>query len=239
MFKATGDAGATAIRLLVQRPIEAVATMPQKLLGLVERIRNRVPEDRLLEAPAEVAGPVIEGIRYLPEGHPLFEMYEALLTRSCDLETRNDANPAFAEIIKTLSPDEARILYWISQQEVRNTRVLRKFARRYKSPSHMAKGLAEFGGEVMCLDIPYWILGNPTLHHAYAYMRHLDHLGIIGDHAVKWYNSGMHRIDVYQAQITAYGQLFCAICIPSTGFTAHDSDFHPSHWEYVNASLVE
>jgi hypothetical protein len=69
----------------------------------------------LVEPPLTVAGPALEALRFAGPVPALREMYINLLATSMDSETVHKAHPAFVEIIKQLSPDEARLFSTIAQ----------------------------------------------------------------------------------------------------------------------------
>jgi Abortive infection alpha len=76
-----------------------------------DRSVRQVPEEQRVSPAPQILGPVIEGIRYEPEGTPIDEMFSELLSRSMDRDRAHEAHPAYPIIIKQISADEARILY--------------------------------------------------------------------------------------------------------------------------------
>jgi hypothetical protein len=123
-YKDIAAPGAKQAGQLLEDVVKALqlALAPVQLLGaLQDRYRNfldksvrRVPEDRRVSPAPQIVGPVLEGIRYEPEGTPIDEMFSQLLSRSMDSERVGEAHPAFPIIIKQLSSDEARILKSLS-----------------------------------------------------------------------------------------------------------------------------
>jgi hypothetical protein len=77
--------------------------------ALEERLKN-VPPDRIILPDPAVAGPALEALRYTGYKEDLRELYANLLATSMDIETAFNAHPAFVDILKQLSPDEAKIL---------------------------------------------------------------------------------------------------------------------------------
>lgn len=72
---------------------------------------------RLITPELTVAGPVLESLRFAG-GKPLLrEMYVNLLATAMDKETAEKAHPAFAEIIRQMTPDEARIVQFFSVEK--------------------------------------------------------------------------------------------------------------------------
>jgi hypothetical protein len=69
-----------------------------------------VPPERIATPPVNVAGPALEALRYTGHEESLRDMYANLLAASMDTQTAFEAHPSFVEIIKQISPDEARIL---------------------------------------------------------------------------------------------------------------------------------
>lgn len=76
---------------------------------VAEKLKD-VPPERIVTPPPQVAGPVLEALRYTGHDEQLRELYANLLATSLDSETTRNAHPAFVEIIRSMSPDEARIL---------------------------------------------------------------------------------------------------------------------------------
>ncbi|QFG69060.1 DUF4393 domain-containing protein [Ornithinimicrobium pratense] len=76
---------------------------------MAERL-NGVPEDDIVTPEPSVAVPAIQGLSYSLSTPQLKEMYLQLLASASDARRREDAHPAFADIIRELSPDEAHLL---------------------------------------------------------------------------------------------------------------------------------
>jgi hypothetical protein len=66
--------------------------------------------------PPQILGPVLESIRYEPEGTPIGEMFSELLSRSMDEERQGEARPSYPILIRQLSSDEAKLLLLLSEQ---------------------------------------------------------------------------------------------------------------------------
>jgi hypothetical protein len=76
-----------------------------------ERFRKwRIPPARVVPPPSEIADPVVRLLRFPNQDPTLREMYLNLLARSMDSETRALSHPAFADVLRQLSPMEARFL---------------------------------------------------------------------------------------------------------------------------------
>ena len=74
-----------------------------------ERLRN-VPIENIITPQISVAGPIVEALRYAGSEETLSDLYANLLAASMDKTTAMKAHPAFAEIIKQLTPDEAKLI---------------------------------------------------------------------------------------------------------------------------------
>jgi hypothetical protein len=70
----------------------------------------KVPPERIKSPAPNVAGPALEALRYSGHEPTLREMYANLLAMSLDSATAHKAHPAFVEMLKVISPDEAKIL---------------------------------------------------------------------------------------------------------------------------------
>ena len=91
-------------------PFQVLAAVQDRAEKFIERAVRRVPNERRVPPAPQLLGPVLEGIRYEPEGTPLDEMFSQLLSRSVDRERVAEAHPAYPILIKQLSSDEAKIL---------------------------------------------------------------------------------------------------------------------------------
>ena len=76
---------------------------------LADRLKDVPPEDIITPKP-NVAGPAMDALRYTGHEDTLSDMYANLLASAMDRSTAKGAHPAFVEIIKQLTPDEAKIL---------------------------------------------------------------------------------------------------------------------------------
>ena len=92
---------------LALAPIQLTAALQDRYRRFLDEAVRRVPLDRRINPPAQILGPVIEGIRYEPSGSSVEELFSGLLTNSMDAEKVRLAHPAFPQLIKQLSPDEA------------------------------------------------------------------------------------------------------------------------------------
>lgn len=78
-------------------------------LKVTEKLKN-VPPENLITPKPNVAGPALEALRYTGHESSLSELYANLLAAAMDSLTAEGAHPAFVEIIKQLTPDEAKLV---------------------------------------------------------------------------------------------------------------------------------
>lgn len=95
-------------------PVEGVVWGYEQIRGyIVESLSRKLdgtaPED-ILSPPANVAVPAIEALRYTGTISELRELFSNLLATAMKSDSQSIAHPAFVDIIKQLSVDEAKIL---------------------------------------------------------------------------------------------------------------------------------
>lgn len=84
---------------------------------LSARLANKLastPGADIQTPPPTIAGPALEALRFTGDEEMLRDLYATLLATAMDRTTTGLAHPAFVEIIKQMSPDEARIVKVIS-----------------------------------------------------------------------------------------------------------------------------
>ena len=99
-------------------PFQFLGVYQDKLTMYLNRIREGVPEERQIEAPTSLSGPIMERLKYLEENNYLTDLYISLLQRAIDKDRINEAHPAFFHIIEQLSPDEALLLFKIREASI-------------------------------------------------------------------------------------------------------------------------
>lgn len=83
---------------------------------IVERI-SLIKEENLVEPQIRIVGPAIEASKFYIEDKDFREMFAELIASSCDKETEQLVHPSFPDIIKQLSPMEAKILQFFVQKQ--------------------------------------------------------------------------------------------------------------------------
>ena len=79
---------------------------------------SEIPPDQIVEPKASIAGPTLQGIAFTHEEPCLKDMFLSLLATAMDARVSPEAHPAFVEIIKQLTSDEAELLCSILKSEV-------------------------------------------------------------------------------------------------------------------------
>ncbi len=74
------------------------------------RVAGHIPVDDLIEPKASVAGPVLQALAFSHEENELKELYLGLLAAASDRRSADAAHPAFCEIIRQLSAEEASLI---------------------------------------------------------------------------------------------------------------------------------
>ena len=71
---------------------------------------QKIPEEKLVEPEPYVAIPAIQQISYCQNNGDLRDLYANLLTASMNIDKKWQVHPSFVDIIKQLTPDEAKII---------------------------------------------------------------------------------------------------------------------------------
>lgn len=75
---------------------------------------SKIPEEKLTEPEPYVAVPAIQQLSYCYNSEELREMYANLLVSSMNIDTKWNVHPSFVDIIRQLTPDEAKLLKYLS-----------------------------------------------------------------------------------------------------------------------------
>lgn len=202
---------------------------------LEEKLKNIPPEQ--IEAPeAYIAVPALQNISYCMDNDELRDMYANLLANSMTSIVKNGVHPGFVDIIKQLSPDEAKILRYFATKNVIPTITLR-YENNDGSGISVIKNFSNVGELTQC-ENQYTVnkyfdnlnrlglvessavmsaltdktLYEPLKKHSYIKTR-------IADSVVK--KAGFEKYEIKEGymSITDYGREFCNICISKTRIT--------------------
>ena len=157
---------------LVLAPLQFTGALQDRFRDFLDKSIRRVPEEDRLPPPPQVLGPVLEGIRYEPTDSPIVEMFSRLLSTSMDQKHVHNAHPAFSQIVKQLSSDEAILLNAMWELWEREKRSFcQQFTQSYDRATN------RFGGaEIEIDELPREGLSFPE--NIEFYGQHLYALGI-------------------------------------------------------------
>lgn len=85
-------------------------------IRVLERKLENIPSDKLIDPNIRIVGPTLEALKYAYGTKEIRDMYLNLLASSMNIETVTLTHPAYIEIIKQLSPDEAKLLKFLPQK---------------------------------------------------------------------------------------------------------------------------
>ncbi|WP_203363069.1 DUF4393 domain-containing protein [Bacillus sp. REN10] len=80
----------------------------QDYVKKVEEKTQKIPEEFLQEPPLHIVGPAIEASKYYIESEDLRELFANLIASSVDQRKSPSTHPSFVEVIKQMSPVDAR-----------------------------------------------------------------------------------------------------------------------------------
>jgi abortive infection alpha-like protein len=146
------------------------------------------PPERIVSPNLAVAGPIVDAMRFVAHEPDLREMYANLLATSMDANIARNAHPAFVEIIRQLTADEAKILEVVAYEESVNISDVFKTEPGSDRPVYNLKymNLAELSECSFSGLIP-------------SYLDNLRRLGL-----TQHRNNGRHRLDFNPDGTTRY-----------------------------------
>jgi hypothetical protein len=201
---------AAKVARFVLAPIDYLAAQHQRWKRYLERVAEKVPEERRIEAHPQLAGPVFAGLQYVEETGINAELFLNLLARAIDRERVSEAHPAFAQLISQLSPDEALILFHLKKR----TYAFHPHAV-YRSDSNTFEGRTTTRNEFPVNELVF--PGNFGL-----YMDHLHSLNLAGIWQDGNQESIMGGTPPRQTGVNiknlitleSFGRMFAQACVP-------------------------
>ena len=150
-------------------PLQFAGAYQDRLRAFLDRAVRSVQEANRVSPAPQILGPIVEGIRYEPEGTPLDDMFSRLLASSMDSERVAEAHPAYPILIKQLSSDEARILSMLKGQ-----RYYRVHTRTFNPATNLFYGAPHVEVDNLPRDQLVFPANVPF------HMQHLEELGLAG-----------------------------------------------------------
>ena len=179
----------------------------------IQQKAEAIPEERLTEPEPYVIVPAIQQLAYSYSSDELRELYANLIVSSMDKEKKDQVHPAFVDILKKLTPDEAKILQHFKGCIRLEYAELNGYFMRGEEG---ASGRLGKRTTLLCDEISFSIPENEI-----AYLENLISLGILKDCS----GSSMITKDVYERIEEKIGlEKFRQKCITPTAFYAIESD---------------
>ncbi|EAU55393.1 Abi-alpha family protein [Mariprofundus ferrooxydans] len=200
---------------LILAPIQIAASFQDRFASFLEKLNRSVPDENLIEIPAELSSVCIEKMKYLDVSNPLWLMFEELLIKASNKETIGEVHPAFGYIIGQLSPDEAFMLQALNSSdfEIVDTMDLNKRENRFVNR------------QIETSTVPEEHLANPEA--LSIYYAHLESMSLVNWPVLKQTpiyepgNNPQNQIGTRREtkiQLTDFGKLFVTACVPKDGF---------------------
>lgn len=185
-------------------PFQLLAVAQDRFERWLDDVRSRVPVERQVEAPANIAGPVLMNLRFEDDNSILKDMYLNLLTAAIDKNRQGEAHPAYARIIEQMSPREADIFARLcSGGPVESKNIC--------NDVHVIGGIA--GARLGLEDDPSDI---------YIAIEHLEGLRILECETTKDEFSFEQSISIH-IRVTEFGRRFSLTCLPAAEPTKPNS----------------
>lgn len=112
--KSLESVGKTSRFLLA--PFDYLAKQHDRWERYLEKVSLKVKDENLVEGHPQLVIPILEGLSLSYENSLLSEFFINLLANSIDSTKQDLAHPAFPNIIKQITHDEAVILYFLKKK---------------------------------------------------------------------------------------------------------------------------
>ena len=201
---------------------------------LLEEKLQSTPPDLIRPPEPHIAVPALQYISYCMDNEELRDMYANLLANSMNCVVKNGVHPGFVEIIKQLSPDEAKFLKYMRTNKVIPTISLKyvytdfkkggiNVVKEFTNVPMLANCEQTYNGEQYIDNlVRLGLLERDTIN-AFIdkaiydplkqdpeFMRHND------DDVAKYYGFDKCEVKEHIVRLTAFGEKFCSICLGET-----------------------
>lgn len=196
---------------------------------LEEKLQNTPPE--FIEPPEpHIAVPTMQYISYCMDNTELRDMYANLLANSMNKVVKNGVHPGFVEIIKQLSPDEAKILKYMKSNSTMPTITLRyedengsgiDIIKNFSNVGELSKcerpnEVAKYFDNLIRLGLLTSAESMSSLTDKSLYEPLKNHRWVI-PHSTddKAKQKGFAKVNFGESfvELTSYGRSFCDICL--------------------------
>jgi hypothetical protein len=191
-------------------PFDYLAAQHDRWQRYLEKVANKVKDENLIEGHPQIVIPTLEGLSLTYENSLLSELFINLLANSIDSTKQDLAHPAFPNIIKQLTHDEAVVLFFI-----------KKKAYKIKQQSDLNKEGTLFTSKfTLEEEFPLNKLQFPQ--HIWLYMDHLHSLNLAGTYQVgnqetlREEETGRQTGVIINSErrLIEFGYLFAQSCVP-------------------------
>lgn len=116
---------------------------------LAEKMKSINPE-KIVSPEPYVAVPAIQAISYSMDSNELRDMFANLLASSINLDTKDTVHPSFVEIIKQLSPDEAKVLKYLKIKKLKlHPKCKLRYQKKTINDSNIIRDSTEVGHDIL------------------------------------------------------------------------------------------
>lgn len=202
---------------------------------VADKLKN-TPEDQIITPKPNIAVPAIEALRYSGHEEEIADLFANLLAASMDRSKAGSVHPAFVELIKQLTPDEAKLLKTIGPDipvPVIQIRLMKRGHDDQDGPTlNLMSDFSIFGEKAGCdspNDTTVYLnnicrlgLGEYFRERSYSNTKlyeELENCQFVKDLRERYENKGAYgRMFFVRGlfQLTAMGVLFRRICVTST-----------------------
>jgi hypothetical protein len=116
---------------------------------ITEKLKN-IPLENIIPPDPSVVCPAVEALRFAGENPSISELYANLIATSMDKDTVKKAHPAFVEIIKNMTADEALIIKKFTPGAYRPVMDIKIRISRNKGADNFLNNYSKIGEEVGC-----------------------------------------------------------------------------------------
>lgn len=163
---------------------------------------ENIPRTRRIFPAPQIAGPVFRDSEFEPEDTPIWQLWKELLARACDRDRVREAHPAYPEIIRQLSADEALML-----RELHRTVPASDYKKQNAWRGHPGAVAHAVQNRLRAADLALSFAEN-----TWRYVDNLKRLGLIGEH------------DLFALNAETPGEMYVLInkeLVPALTITGH------------------
>ena len=201
-----------------------------ELHNLVETKLSTIPQEYIEAPKARVVVPVVQNAS-ITEEFEIREFYANLLVNSMNKIVKNGVHPGFVEIIKQISPDEAKILKYMSNSHQTIPTISLSYENRGKGSITIIDNFSTVGEEAGC-EFPYQVqkcfdnlcrlgllydakgMSSFTDKTKYEHLKnHKNIAPFATEERAKQYGKETFRFDESIIKLTSFGNDFCSICL--------------------------